>query len=149
VFVVGVGNPDRGDDGAGPAVAALVPGAIAVDGELADLLDAWAGHDNVVVVDAMVSGRTPGTVVQLDAIAQRLPSGFSVASSHVLGLADAVELGRALGRLPQRLTVIGIEVESCALGERLSARVAAAVESVATALRSGASDPNPRPARVR
>jgi hydrogenase maturation protease len=149
VLVIGVGNPDRGDDGSGPAVAALVPGAIAVGGELADLLDAWSGHEDVVVVDAMVSGRPPGTVVYLDAVAHGLPSGFSSASSHALGLADAVELARALGRLPLRLTIIGIEVESCALGERLSARVAAAVESVAMALGAGASDPHPRPARIR
>ena len=42
-------------------------------------------------------------------------------STHLLGVAEAVELGRELDRLPQRLTVYGIEGERFDVGEGLSA----------------------------
>ena len=51
-------------------------------------------------------------------------------STHALGLAEAVELARSLGRLPQRVVVYGIEGESFAFGKGLSAAVAAAADRV-------------------
>jgi hydrogenase maturation protease len=69
VVVVGVGNPWRRDDGAGPAVAAAVrtrldDGVVVLelDGEAARLVDAWHGADLAVVVDAACTGTIPGTV---------------------------------------------------------------------------------------
>ncbi len=58
--VIGVGNPFRRDDGIGPAAAAEIerqhlPGVRVVisDGEPAGLLEAWAGVDLAIVVDAI------------------------------------------------------------------------------------------------
>ncbi len=48
-------------------------------------------------------------------------------SSHGLGLADAYELGRSLGRLPGRLIIAGVEGEDFSQGVGLSPRVEAAV----------------------
>ncbi len=50
-----------------------------------------------------------------------------------MGLAEAVELARALGRLPARLVVYGIEAASFETGAEPSAAVRAAAESVADA----------------
>jgi hydrogenase maturation protease len=140
--VIGVGNPWRGDDAAGLAVARLLRGTVSPEvdvlereGEPTGLVDAWEGADAVWLVDAVVSGATPGTVHRLDASAQALPAELASASTHHLGIAEAVELARALGRLPARVVFYGIEAAGAEPGNELSPEVEAAVEQVAAALR--------------
>jgi hydrogenase maturation protease len=141
VRVVGLGNAMRGDDAVGLAVARrlreLVPEADVIErsGEPAGLIDVL-GEDarDVVLVDAVSSGGEPGAVHRFDASARALPEVAS-ASTHGLGLAEAIELGRALGRLPERLVVYGIEGASYELGAPLSPAVARAAETVAAELR--------------
>jgi hydrogenase maturation protease len=125
--VIGIGNRFRHDDAAGLVVAERVGGTL-LHGEPVALLDAWAGEDAVVVVDAVSSGAAPGTLYRLDARAEPLPPALFAASTHNLGLADAVELAKALGRLPERLVVIGIEGACFDAGEGLSIEVEVAVE---------------------
>ncbi len=55
---------------------------------------------------------------------------FSRSSTHSFGVAEAVELARALGRLPARIVVFGIEGRDFAQGEGLSPDVDAAVDEV-------------------
>ena len=141
-LIVGLGNLDRGDDGLGVDVAhrilSLSPTGIEVvtTDDPTSLLDLWASSDDVVVVDALVSHREPGTVVRVDVAVEGLPSkGWSAGGSHALGLATAVELSRALGRLPSRLVLVGVEVGSTEPGSAMSPAVAAAVDTaVRTAL---------------
>lgn len=126
VRVFGVGNPYRGDDAVGPRVAELLrerlPAAVAVaphDGEVGALLEAWEDAELVVVADAVHAGEAPGTVVRLDAARDPLPPAPAT-SSHGFGVAETVELGRALGSLPPRLVVYGIEGADYATGAPLS-----------------------------
>ena len=63
------------------------------------------------------------------------------ASTHHLGVAEAVELGRSLGRLPDRREVIGIEGGWFGAGRGLSPEVRGAVEELETALRMEAGQP--------
>ena len=114
--VIGVGNPLRGDDAAGLLVARRVrelAGAemevVELEGEPARLLDAWEGAELALVVDAISSGGTAGETMRFDVTDEPLPRAATAASTHALGLGDVVELGRALGRLPARLIVFGIE----------------------------------------
>lgn len=65
--------------------------------------------------------------------AGRLPAPFAAPSTHALGLAEAVELGRALGRLPPTLTVFGIEGTTFTAGATPTPAVLAAVPRVAAA----------------
>ena len=61
------------------------------------------------------------------------PPAFPSSSSHGLGLADAVALGKALGRLPNHLVVIGVEgatFEGVGLSPQVSDAVDAAVGAV-------------------
>jgi hydrogenase maturation protease len=139
--VIGVGNAYRGDDGAGLAVAERVRGRLPAGVEVVEceqeptrLLDAWSGADVAVVVDACASGAPAGTVQRFDASAAPLPERAFRSSTHAFGVGDAVELARALGRLPGRVVVYGIEGADFAAGAALSAAVAAAVETVAGAI---------------
>jgi hydrogenase maturation protease len=141
ILVIGVGNPDRGDDAAGLEVARRVreaapPDAVAVRelaGDQLALIDEWAGATEVYVVDAVCSGGTPGTVYQFTA-ADPLTDWFQHRGTHMFSLADVIELARALGRLPGQLTGYGIEGASFAIGDGLSKEAAAAVDNVASLL---------------
>jgi len=140
--VIAVGNPLRADDGAGVEVvrrlAGRVPAGvrlIEVGGEPAGLLDAWDGLGTVVVVDAVRTGGEPGTVHRLDASTEPLPARMGSASTHGLGLAEALELGRALDRLPARVVVVGIEVaDDRTVGGGLSRAVHDAIEGAAASV---------------
>jgi len=147
-LVVGVGNEFRRDDGAGPAViarlralqpdeASLAGVTLALsDGEPGRLIDLWEGTSLAVVIDAVRdSARPAGHTCQLapGALAGRAAGG--AASSHGIGLGGAVELARALGRLPARLAVLAVVGRDFGFGTGLTAEVAAAVEEVAGLVR--------------
>ncbi len=140
--VVGIGNAWRNDDAAGLAVARLLEGKLPAgvevlerEGEPTGLIDAWEGAEAVWLVDAVSSGAEPGTVLRHDASEQELPAALFDTSTHHMGLAEAVELARALGRLPGRTIVYGIEGGSFDTGDTLSPEVEAAAARVAEAVR--------------
>jgi len=141
-LVIGLGSADRGDDGAGleaaNALARLVPEDVAVrslPGREITLLDHWTDAPLVIVIDAVVSGAVPGTVHLVDVSAGRLRLGTPPGSSHAFGLAEVIELGRALGRLPERLIVLGIEAADCRAGAAVSGPVRAGLrEAIRMAL---------------
>ena len=127
-LVIGVGNEARGDDGVGLTVARKLkkmqlPGLAVAEfqGDAAALMERWQGAATVVLVDAAAAGAAPGTVHRFEAQAGPLPVELlRPASTHALGPAAAVELARALGQLPPRLIVYGIEGAAFAAGAALS-----------------------------
>src|SRR5688572_13895007 len=139
-MVVGVGNSLRGDDGVGLEVARRVRerADVAVrelEGEGVGLLDAWADARAVLLVDGVRSGAAPGTVHRVDATDRSLPAELrGSTSTHAFGVAETIELARALGRLPDRLVVYGVECVGFETGAGLSRSVAAVVDSVADAV---------------
>jgi hydrogenase maturation protease len=137
--VIGVGNALRGDDAAGLEVASRLsatPGIAVVshDGEAIDLLERWRGARAAVLVDAVRSGAPAGTVHRIDAGAGPLPLTLRRASSHTIGLGEAIELARTLGALPERVIVYGVEGARFGAGEGLSDAVAGAIEPLADAV---------------
>jgi len=140
--VIGVGNAYRRDDGVGLAVAARlrgrVPAGVEVVGcelEPSRLIDAWQGADTALVVDAVRSGAEPGMLHRVDAGAGAVPASvFRSSSTHAFGVGEAVELARALGTLPGRLVLYGIEGGEFVAGEGLTAAVEAAVEPAVRAV---------------
>ncbi len=138
VVVIGVGNPDRGDDGAGPAVTRLVetadaPGvAIVVRGsDPTAMVEDWAEAETAYVVDACRSGDRSGTVRRFEVNDDPVSRRKGRYSSHGFDVGDAIELARALGRLPGRLILFSIEGQDFGLGTDLSAPVEAATRAVA------------------
>jgi hydrogenase maturation protease len=141
--VIGVGNRWRSDDAAGLEVVArlrlVLPEAVELlerEGEPTSLIDAWRGADAVWVVDAVSSGAQPGTLHRLDAAEHELPADLFRTSTHHFGLAEAVEIARAVGALPSRLVVFGIEAARLELGDTLTPEVEDAVGRAADAVRS-------------
>jgi hydrogenase maturation protease len=138
--VIGIGNPFRNDDGIGPAVAAQIeeqrlPGVRVVmsDGEPAGLLEAWAGADLAVVVDAIHGvPASPGTIHRLTA--DQLETGGTAASSHGLGVPDALRLGRILEQLPRHVVIFAVEGADTGAGTELSEAVAAVLPEVVAAI---------------
>lgn len=145
-LVIGVGNPHRGDDGAGRAVAlrlrelrrsGAVPADVQIeeiDGEPTALLSRLEGVATVFVVDACLSGAAPGTIHRFDLSAGPLPSPPSGSSTHGIGVATAIELARAIGRLPAQCIVYAIEGRSFEVGAPLSPRVSLVVPRFARRL---------------
>lgn len=136
--VIGVGNPYRGDDGAGPEVIrrlrARMPGRARIvdhDGEPAGLIHAWEGASIAVVVDAVcTNGSRPGEVHRIEVTDTSDLEPARAMSSHGMGPGEALELGRALDRLPDRLVILGIEGKTFSPGVGLSAEVERSIDDV-------------------
>jgi hydrogenase maturation protease len=132
--LIGIGNRFRRDDAAGLEVARRLrltgpPGVTILEqeGEPTSLIEAWSDAEEALVVDAVSSGSLPGTIHRFEGTADPLPAELFRPSTHAMGLAEAVELGRELNRLPGRLVVYGIEGESFDAGEGLTPVVQEAV----------------------
>ena len=160
-LVLGVGNRLGGDDAVGPLVCDRLrarlglgptdapddPDALGVPdgraGERAglrvealagapiELSARWGPDDAVVLVDAARSGAAPGHVHRFDALAGPLPADVLAVSTHALGVAAGIELGRALGRLPRRLVVLAVEGARFEPGAAPTPAVLAVVDRVA------------------
>jgi hydrogenase maturation protease len=148
-LVIGVGNPDSGDDAAGRLVArrladrnacAPEPAALVIrecSGEATALMDAWTGFDDVVLVDACNGAGETGSihrfsasdVARLAALGQRQRG-----STHGLGLSAALALSRALGTQPCRLVIYAIEGRHFRAGEPLSPGVDHAIDELVALL---------------
>jgi len=135
MLVLCCGNADRGDDGAGILAARRLRemgiDAREHDGEAVSLIEAWRGADEVMLVDAVVTGKRPGTVSVWDALDAPLSGRPLLSSSHALGLAEAVQLACTLGWLPRRLTLYGIEARQFEFGTQPSKAVLRGVERAA------------------
>lgn len=137
ILLIGVGNPLRGDDAAGRLTAKLIRSrnclafrVIEHDGEGASLMEAWAGAQTVIVVDALSSDLPPGTICRFDAAEKSLQPKLFQDSTHSFGLQEAVELSRALDRLPRHLIIYGIQAKSFETAAPLSGEVQKAVQEV-------------------
>ena len=136
MLVIGFGNPDCGDDAAGPMVARLLAGRIEArvlerHGDALALLDEWQGADALVLIDAAAPMGSPGRIHPVDIAAADLPRGLAVGSTHAFGLPEAVALSRRLGTLPRRAMVYAIEGVCFDPGAPVSPAVAEAVAGLA------------------
>ena len=141
VLIAAVGNPARGDDGVGPAIARELrrraPAGVRMlecGGDVLELIDEWADSAAAILIDASDPAGDPGRIRRLDLSSTLLPADFAQNSTHGFGLAETVELARALGQLPQRLVVYLVEGERFDTGISLSPRVSAAVAAAANAI---------------
>lgn len=153
--VIGVGNEFRRDDGVGPALIARLadaapPGTTCVisDGEPTGLIEAWDGADLVVVVDAVVcEPPQPGRIHRTTADSPLLAAHS--ASTHGLGVPEAVRLAEVLGRAPKQLVVFAVEAAEIGHGHELSEQVERALPELLEAVLAELSDHGPVAATYR
>jgi hydrogenase maturation protease len=138
VLIAGIGNPDRGDDGFGPAVVrrlrARFPSGVSIlerNGDILGLVEDWRGFSHVIVIDAIASIGEPGRIHRFELADRPLPIAFVPRSTHAFGVAETVELARSLRRLPGYLVAYLVEGERFETGAPLSQAVAEAVDEVA------------------
>ncbi len=129
-----------GDDGAGPVVidrlADRVPESVVLVesvGDATHLLETWRDAGLAVIVDAVVSGGVAGSIQRIDGM-QGFPSAWRSASTHLVGLAEAIDLGDAVGVLPAAMVIYGIEIDKVEPGVGLSSAADKAVDEVAASI---------------
>ena len=141
--MIGIGNPDRGDDGVGRVLARRLRARAApgievreCDGEATGLMAAWEGAEEVVLVDACRGAGPPGSIHDFDAteIEGSASTPLRHGSTHSFGVTAAIGLARALRRLPPRLVVYAIEGGRFGEGAGLSPEAERAVDEVVTLL---------------
>ena len=143
-LIIGIGNRFRRDDGVGPWVAETLQNAgrqvhiHAGDGTA--LLDLFAVHGDIILIDATKSGAAPGDLVSIDARSAPLHADMFHYSTHRFGLAEAVETARALDLLPARLWVYGIEGQDFGAGIGLSERVERTARELVSTLAADPAD---------
>ncbi len=155
-LVLGLGNILLSDEGVGVrAVEALIeqvqlpPDVEVLDGGTSgmDLLDQIAGRAHLIVVDAVRTGRPPGSIVRL--AGDEVPSFFtSKLSPHQLGLSDVLAVLRLMDAAPKRITVIGVEPVCLDLALELSPAVAARLPEVVALIQAELATPPDAPPRV-
>lgn len=139
VVVIGLGNRYRRDDGVGVVAAAALEAAlkalaltdVRVFTDVMDpmsLVEFWSGARLALVIDAVVS--TPATPGRVRRCALGEIAASHGLSSHTVDVARAHELGQALGRSPDALVVLTVDVVDTGHGIGLTEQVEGAVPEV-------------------
>lgn len=132
--VIGIGSPFGGDRIAWDLIERLRRSRFASAGGVAfeasdrpgpALLERLRGAERVILIDAVAGAGEPAAWYAEDAFV-RLSAPLS---GHAIGLAETLDLGRALGDLPQ-LELLGLRLQpdgsadprACAAGQRLLIR---------------------------
>ena len=136
MIVLGIGNLLNSDEGVGVhALRALqtesnpLPNVEFLDGgtlglNLLPLAVEVASH--LLILDAVDTGRPPGSVIELQKDEIPLFSGVKL-SQHQVTFQEVLGLALVRGYLPEHLHLIGIQPKSFAIDTRLSDVVAAAL----------------------
>ena len=142
VIVIGLGNPLMGDDGLGLAVLdelrtgyALPPEVELVDGGTwgINLLPVIEDADELILIDAIDVGQTPGTFVRLEH--DRLPRYLATKiSPHQVDLRDVLGLAELRGTLPANTVALGLQPQNVELRNSLSDRLRCQVGTLAAAV---------------
>jgi len=138
IAVIGCGNPNRSDDGAGIEVIRRLASRAAPDVKLIDagtdgmaVMFAARGCTSLIVIDACATGGIPGAVFEVpeDVVAAPHHPTYSL---HDFRWDHALYAGRRMygAAFPADVVVVLVEVRSLALGVGLCDEVSAAVDAV-------------------
>ena len=134
-FIIGVGNSARSDDGVGAYVADCLAQCgfqtLALDVDGTKLFELFTQHEHVLVVDAINSDQVKlGECLEFDALHNDLPVKYFHYSSHLIGVAEGINLAKTLGSLPKILQVFGISGKNFAYGFSLTPQVKEAADNL-------------------
>ncbi len=143
-LILGLGNELLTDDAIGLRIAAALrlELASAPDTTIAcsnavgvALLDIFCGYDEVVLIDAIQTGKAEvGFVHEMTSCQLKAASGIA---PHFMGIAEMLALGRELGlEVPDSLRIFAVEVEDpYTLGTRLSVALDPSVPALVKRIR--------------
>lgn len=142
ILVIGVGNLLLRDEGVGIHVIKelqkreLPPDVEVFDGGVGglDLLPYFSQAEKVFLIDAAEMGLEPGAVVRLDPEQLNQSEKGVSFSAHEIGLAEVIELSRALNNDSLKIVIFGIQPKEISWGMELSAEVAAVIPQVIKAV---------------
>jgi hydrogenase maturation protease len=139
ITLIGLGNILMGDEGVGVHALRYIqenfvapPELEIVDGGTSglDLLPFIEGRDHVLFVDAVNFNREPGYIGVLTH--GQIPALFSAKGSlHHMGLMDVLAAAQLLGKLPEQMTLIGIQPHTIAAGLDLTPTLQARLKPLA------------------
>ena len=147
ILLIGIGNDFRSDDSIGlHVIRALkekkLPETMMVEssGDGAELIELFSTARMAILIDAVSSGRKPGTIYQFEAHKKPVPAQLSFQSTHAFGVGEAIELARVLEQLPPILLVYAIEGANFSTGLELTPKVEEAAYKVAEQVRNKVQD---------
>lgn len=137
ILIIGVGSPYRCDDSVGLEILKQLRHhdltnvhLMERSGEGSDIMDIWQNYDHVILVDAVQSNSKPGTIHRIDAKEEKVPTDFFHYSTHAFGVAEAVEMARTLGELPNHVVIYGIEGKDFDIGKKMSPEIEHSADKV-------------------
>jgi len=140
-LIIGVGNELRGDDKLGLIAARSIQKKSFLDvhvaehsGEGGSLFEILGQEERVFLIDALAPLHSPGEIHVINVHARPIPSSMFGFSSHAFGVAQAIELGRRLGKLPHTFRLFGITGYSFGVGDPLSIPVVEALPCLVRAV---------------
>jgi len=115
-LVVGIGNPNFGDDGIGYRIVKLLEGEFPVLHFLSpslEILNYIAGYEKVVIVDGVILGGTPGTIMDFLILPCNGKERFG-GGTHTLSIEEIFSVGYETfpKEMPKEVRFIGVEVKS-------------------------------------
>lgn len=138
ILVLGIGNVIMSDDGVGARVVqemqrefSFTPGVELVDGGTLglDLLPLLEGKSHLIMVDAVQTGKAPGSCVRLTG--NDLPAALETKlSPHQVGLKELLAVARLTGQAPPEVVLIGVQPRCLDIGAELTPEVSLQVETM-------------------
>ena len=136
ITIIGIGNPDRGDDGAGwaliDAIQDLLPPCIVCRksrGDISELLDLFSSSSTIYIIDAILCDLKAGEILQLD---ENNLEDFDnkATSTHALSLSRVIEMATLLEAMPKKLILYAISGKNYSLASNISFDVQNAISSL-------------------
>ena len=119
-IILGIGSPLRTDDGVGiHVIEALkkedLPNSVELREDLScrDVFDAFPDFNRIIIIDAIKSNDTPGTIQTLYIDDSVSYEQVQISLSHDLDLLTMIELGRRSfpNSMPEEIIIITVEAE--------------------------------------
>jgi hydrogenase maturation protease len=138
IIIIGIGNPFRGDDKAGWAVVDLLETFLSnkipllkSPGDVEGLLEEFTENDKVILIDACRTNEPIGSWKKIDGLHHHLPRDAAKSSTHSISLGQAIDLARAMQKLPKELIIFAIPGEEYSITSKITPAVQKAIEEVA------------------
>jgi len=142
-LIIGLGNEFRSDDSVGLHVARELKACASQElkvethqGDATSLMDLWEGADELILVDALQSGRTIGDRLEINLNKEPLPPIEIQVSTHGMGVREAIELSKTLGDFPESAYFYGIECGNFEQGVVVSSQVQQSLGFVVKAIKN-------------